>query len=71
MAETVSAKQSNEGRCSRQRSVFRERTMTNDQMKIESVRLAIAIHSQGTSPTVILETAAAIFAFIAGDRKGP
>jgi hypothetical protein len=45
--------------------------MTNDQMKIESVRLAIAIHSQGTSPTVILETAAAIFAFIAGDRKGP
>jgi hypothetical protein len=45
--------------------------MTTDQMKIESVRLAIAMIGQGAAPHVILQTAEAIFVFISSGRTGP
>ena len=62
--------QSNEGRCPRQRPIFIEGTMTTEQMKIESVRLAIAMLGDTASPSAILEAAAAIFTFIAGVQGG-
>jgi len=43
--------------------------MTLMEMRIESIRLAVAIMGEGTDPAAILNTAATILAFILGDHK--
>jgi hypothetical protein len=63
------AKQSNEGRCREQRPFSFEEAMTLMEMRIESIRLAVAIMGEGTDPAAILNTAATILAFILGDHK--
>lgn len=44
--------------------------MTTEQMKIESVRLAIGMLPQGAAPAAIMETAAIVFAFISSLPQG-